>query len=267
MAKLTAQQVKDVAISEGADVVGIARVEAIAETYPLRKPQDFLAEAKTVIMAGVRMFQGSINSPLDRIGNAHYIGAYSEALHLQYIIGRVLEQSGYLAATPSLFLPLEMSRETSGLVGDMSFRHTAVAAGLGKLGRNGLVVTPEFGPRIRLTAVVTDAPLEADKPLDWEPPCAQCRACIEACPAGALSLEKSVDTRKCIRQVAKYGLGTAMAYFSNLVTKPPEEQRRLIQDPMFWNIYQGLATGINAHCHQCIAACPVGRPGTSSTKP
>jgi len=58
-------------------------------------------------------------------------------------------------------------------------------AGLGWIGRNGLLVTPEYGPRVWLVTLLTDAPLTAGSPLPNL--CGECRLCVEACPAGALS--------------------------------------------------------------------------------
>ena len=65
----------------------------------------------------------------------------------------------------------------------------AIAAGLGQLGRNGLLITPEYGACIRICKVLTDMPLDVNKPTDFRQTefCAQCYLCAEACPAGAIS--------------------------------------------------------------------------------
>jgi reductive dehalogenase len=67
----------------------------------------------------------------------------------------------------------------------------AMDAGLGELGRMNKLVTPEFGPAIRLCTVFTDLPMECDKPINFGlvDCCKQCKACAEECPAGALSFE------------------------------------------------------------------------------
>ncbi len=68
----------------------------------------------------------------------------------------------------------------------------AVDAGLGELGRNGLLITPEYGPCIKLCKVFTDMPLTADKPISFgvEELCKDCGRCAEACEANAISSEK-----------------------------------------------------------------------------
>src|SRR4030042_760644 len=65
----------------------------------------------------------------------------------------------------------------------------AVDAGLGELGRNGLLITPRYGPRVRLCKVYTDLPLEPDRPVDFgvRAFCRTCKRCAEACEAEAIS--------------------------------------------------------------------------------
>jgi epoxyqueuosine reductase len=62
---------------------------------------------------------------------------------------------------------------------------SAIAAGLGELGRNGLVITEKYGARISLgNPILTDLPLESDQPIDIavEDFCKICRKCATACP-------------------------------------------------------------------------------------
>ena len=68
----------------------------------------------------------------------------------------------------------------------------AVDAGPGQLGRNGLLITPGFGPRVRICKVYTDLPLEPDRPVDFGVTefCMGCRLCAEACEVDAISFER-----------------------------------------------------------------------------
>ncbi len=65
----------------------------------------------------------------------------------------------------------------------------AADAGLGELGRLGLLVTPQFGPRVRLAVVSTDLPLDADSPIDFgvQSFCAICKKCAYNCPSGSIA--------------------------------------------------------------------------------
>ena len=68
----------------------------------------------------------------------------------------------------------------------ISYKKAAVLAGLGAAGRSNLLIHPQWGPWLRLKAVVTDAPLVPDAPIDFSP-CGDCTLCLEACPPRALS--------------------------------------------------------------------------------
>jgi epoxyqueuosine reductase len=65
----------------------------------------------------------------------------------------------------------------------------AVDAGLGEVGRNGLLLTPRFGPRVRLAKVITDMPLIPDSPISFgvKEFCEACMTCAIDCPSGSIS--------------------------------------------------------------------------------
>jgi epoxyqueuosine reductase len=118
-----------------------------------------------------------------------------------------------------------------------AFQHKTAAtrAGLGWVGKNALLVTPAFGPRVRLATVLTDMQLPVGEP-QTEGRCGSCRACVEACPAAALrgnqwtaglSRDRLVDARACWQ--------TASSLIFERV---------------------GAKTAV---CGVCVAECPVGR--------
>jgi reductive dehalogenase len=65
----------------------------------------------------------------------------------------------------------------------------AVDAGLGELGRMGLLITPKYGPRVRLAKVITDMPLIPDSPIRFGVTefCETCMLCADDCPSGAVT--------------------------------------------------------------------------------
>ena len=253
---LTAEEVKQLALKESGELAGVAAVNTFPTSVPSRPPQAVLPGAKSVIAYGIPMLLGSISSN-PRVAASHTKTVYDELNRIGYQVGRLLERAGYHAATVGSFFPLEMSKETRGLVGDLSFRHAAVAAGLGVWSRCRLVLNPRWGPRVRYAAVVTDAPLASDSPSEEEL-CADCDLCIRACPVGALSTEGTVDTIKCLLQVQQYGQPGFSRFLRDLVAKPIEEQQQALRQPLFWNLYQHLAMGIDYECSRCLEACPVG---------
>ena len=72
--------------------------------------------------------------------------------------------------------------------------------GLGTYGLNQLLMTQETGPRIRMTAILTDTPLSADHPVDMSfirLECAGCQRCVRACPVGAISPDGTFRPQVC----------------------------------------------------------------------
>lgn len=68
----------------------------------------------------------------------------------------------------------------------------AINAGLGELGAMGVVVTKQYGPRVRWTMISIDADIEIDRPVDLNMAayCDDCMLCVKACPADAISRER-----------------------------------------------------------------------------
>ena len=75
-------------------------------------------------------------------------------------------------------------------------RAAAVRAGIGWAGKNSNVLVPGHGSWFVLGAVVTDAPLDNDSPV--EPACGSCRRCLDGCPTRAIIADGVVDARRCL---------------------------------------------------------------------
>jgi epoxyqueuosine reductase len=75
-------------------------------------------------------------------------------------------------------------------------REAAVRSGVGFYGKNTMVITPTHGSWVVLGTLVTDVVIEATQPLDLD--CGSCRACIDACPTGALDDPGTLDATKCL---------------------------------------------------------------------
>ena len=94
-------------------------------------------------------------------------------------------------------------------IGESMFIHYAVAAGLGQLGLNGQLLTPQAGSRCRINVIHTDAPLPFDEPVDYgiEGVCDRCQACVRRCPVGAIPkvrrehrgvVKAKLNTKRCL---------------------------------------------------------------------
>lgn len=120
----------------------------------------------------------------------------------------------------------------------------AVLGGLGELSRLNRVVTPEFGPMVRLFKLVTDLPLVADKPIDAGIArfCRACKKCAEACPPSALSFE----TEPGWKPVGEWSSPGHQAWFEDSV-----RCRR------YW--FEELGT----NCGICFSVCPFSKRNSS----
>jgi epoxyqueuosine reductase QueG len=97
-----------------------------------------------------------------------------------FLLSTEIQDLGYKA------LPIPASQITDWKKQESHVSHKKIGylAGLGWHGRSNLLVNPKMGSRFRLVTILTDMPLETDKPLDQD--CGSCRACINACPAKAI---------------------------------------------------------------------------------
>jgi epoxyqueuosine reductase len=145
-------------------------------------------------------------------------------------VALVLKEHGYRALpVTSAYL---MDQES--IVGQISHKAVAHQAGLGWIGRSLLLVSPEFGPRIRLMTVLTDAEID-EGPRPMANRCGTCRACIEGCPLKALHYSEFTDHPE--------DRGTALDFL-----KCHLQEKAWLDRP------------VPKFCARCISNCPRGRP-------
>ena len=84
------------------------------------------------------------------------------------------------------YIPVAASQSISGYTGFFQHKTAARLAGLGGIGKSGLFISSEYGPRVRLGTLLTDLPLETGTPFN-EDICGDCNVCVKLCPAMAIS--------------------------------------------------------------------------------
>jgi len=239
----------------GADAVGFAAIDDYASVRA-RNPRTILPTVRSMVVLGYRELDGPIESDNARASFAARMGTMELGTRNNYLLARQIEDRCRVKATPVPFsYPLDMGSEARGLIGDISLRHAAVAAGLGVLGRHNLVIHPRFGTRIVFTAILTELDLGSDQPVDDEL-CDRCNLCVEACPAGALDEEGKTDALRCLRTSQPYGIGGTVRYLRKFLEANPQEKRELLKDPTLLQIYQSQFIGFHYYCFSCMAACP-----------
>ena len=115
------------------------------------------------------------------------------------------------------------------LHGKPNLKHLAVAAGVGKQGKNTLIIHPRFGPWLRFMAIRTDAPLAATGSgiysKEENPYCENCQKCVQACPAGILLPYRLVDADSCLAAVSGER-GSELAICDKCVVVCPVGERK-----------------------------------------
>ncbi len=175
-------EIKNVARRFGADLVGITRYDPrwmytskFSDISQTERPNDIPDNLPYVIVTAQRMDYDLIQTVPSALSGAATGLGYSHDAQVVLSLTQFIRNLGYNAIG---------SMNDSGLAIPM-----AIQAGLGEYGRNGLLITKEFGPRIRLGKIFTDLPLAIDQPIHFGVSefCTICRRCSDGCPVKAIA--------------------------------------------------------------------------------
>jgi epoxyqueuosine reductase QueG len=181
-------QLKNLVLGEGSFLFGVAEVTGLPEEHCslARKTREGLNRAVSLAFhLSDRVLEDVADAPT-RLYFFHYqrVNVLLDELGLK--ITNFIQSRGWDA----LPIPASQIIDWEKQRAHVSHKHIAVRAGLGWIGRNNLLVSPQFGSRQRLITVLTNMPLEVNKPLP--PGCGNCRACISSCPSQSIK-ERSED--------------------------------------------------------------------------
>ena len=184
------RSVKKAAIFCGASKVGICRLDqrwiyssAYLITPEGGKPADNIVpeEFQYAIAIAVEMdYEAVTYSPSGPASAATGLG-YSKMAFTAGLLAQYIRGLGYKA--------IPCGNDTAGSI------PIAIDAGLGEIARNGLLITPEFGPRVRLAKVFTDLALIPDRPIEfgvWDF-CLICEKCAQKCPSKSIPFGEPTD--------------------------------------------------------------------------
>ena len=110
-----------------------------------------------------------------------YKNVNSQLDHIASLIEHEIREVGYKA----LIIPASKRTDFLQIRGEFPHKTAGTRAGIGWIGKSSLLVTKRNGPRIRLSTILTDYPLNANKPIEKDY-CGKCTQCIQMCPAGAI---------------------------------------------------------------------------------
>jgi ferredoxin len=226
-----ADWIKAVALRFGACGVGVARVNPLwlyshdSKGQPVELP----AGVEWALVMTVAMSRAEIRKSPGYSAEAETCRGYSKMAALSATMAELVRGLGYHATScgngTALSIPL------------------AVDAGLGVVGRSGILLTEKQGPLVRICKVFTDLPLEPDTPQGERPDdlCRKCGACARKCPVGAISTAPDPSWE------------TLTVGSSPGVLRWPVDPEKCYA---FW-----LRNG--ASCSTCMAVCPYGRRNES----
>jgi epoxyqueuosine reductase QueG len=192
--------VREKAFELGARVVGIADATHYEGAPEGHKPGDILEGANCVVSMGFPHPRTVIEKAMPTQYTRNIFTTSATADEAANALTLWLEEHGWEAIPIATRSGLFMDALTGELRGDLSHKHTAMLAGLGQIGRNSLLLHPEFGARLCLTSVVTNAPLTPDRPFsETLCPGESCLKCVRACPVRAISPGGKVDKGRCAK--------------------------------------------------------------------
>ena len=180
-------ELQKMATEHGVDLFGVADLGS-AQDFICRQGGQQLRKFSRAISIGIRLLDAIVDElhrHEDRPTLLAYKGLYnsvnSQLDHIALLLAKRLQEEGYR----SYPIPASPPYDPEKLIGVMSHKLAASLAGLGWIGRSCLLITPSCGPRVRLSTILTDAPLKAGSLLDRD--CDDCRACLDICPVKAFT--------------------------------------------------------------------------------
>lgn len=268
---LTAERIKSKAKEFGGDIVGIADGLILEAAPPNpddpRRPSDITDyDGERVIVIGKKLTVGTTRIPRWDERHKYYNDELTLTMLEEAALDMVywLEDQGYPAVIiPPTHVDPWRYRNDPGEHLDtlLSLNHAAVEAGLGTLGLNLQLLTPEFGPRLMLTAVLCSVDCEADQRMETAlclgP---ECGRCLSACPGDVIG-HWDRDWPACDRYRSPHGFAQLTEHLANIFDATDIESRQelLVSEESF-NLWQSIlrGAGVVTGCRRCQDVCPVG---------
>ena len=259
---MTAERVKALAADLGADLVGIASAETLNAFPPdprwPQTPDRVSPHVKSVVAIvqhiPVAAFRAKTNIAVQYIDML----VLRRMDRIAFRIAEALEDAGHPSfVTAAQETDWNLKRASYGR---LSTRHLGIEAGLGTFGLEVNILTPEYGPRVYLTGILTEAELEPDEILT-EQVCIgeSCSRCLYSCPSDAVR-HFGIDKRECATEAQEFGYGQITGFFDRYIGLDRQQKRDFNKSRGVFGFWQGLlrVVGSFGDCPRCLAVCPVG---------
>lgn len=182
-------ELRSLAMPQGADLYGIADLRP-CQVAVIDQGGDLVSGYPFAISVGIRL----LDTIVDQVPNRSLMSVrVSYRSHAYDVVNDRLDQISSLLAGRlqkegyrSMPIPASERMDDERICAMFSHKMAAHLAGLGWIGKSCLLVTPQYGPRVQWTTVLTDYPLsKTGTPLD--PRCGNCEECVKACPVSAFT--------------------------------------------------------------------------------
>ena len=197
-------KLKSLALSLSADLVGITTKDKLADGPPSADPRYLLPTANSVISFALSLDRDTVQNFISKKEWRPHCTNRKAVVQKLYTIGDAiteqLRSEGYEAVNVELnnnYRPEEAADDVTEMTEfhpDFSHRYAALAAGIGRLGWSGNLLTREHGALVELGSVLTSARLKPDRPIpDKDHPCDGCKMCSLVCPAEMIHPKESIQ--------------------------------------------------------------------------
>jgi epoxyqueuosine reductase QueG len=182
---MNSNEIKQILYDLGADICGIATIDRFNEAPEGFNPKDTLPSCKSVIVFGKKFLKGTLDCK-NTIPYTIVRNILSDTLDKMAVnFCDTMENEKVIAVPIGAIGPGVYDKKTNRIRGMVSAKHAAVLAGLGYIGKNSLLITPEYGNMVWLATILVNIELEPDEIIDKNCP-ESCWLCIESCPVNAL---------------------------------------------------------------------------------
>jgi epoxyqueuosine reductase len=189
---------KTFALKEGASLFGVAEASTVEDRFHALSPKalEGLDTAITVAFhLSDRVLEDVVEGPT-KLYFFHYQRVNMLLDELGLKINNFIQSRGCEA----LPIPASQLVDWEKQFAHVSHKHVAMQAGIGWIGRNNLLITPQFGARVRLITVLTNMPLKTDQPAPFG--CGDCYACLASCPSQSIKEKpEEFDHMGCYHQI------------------------------------------------------------------
>jgi epoxyqueuosine reductase len=188
------ERIKETVLKHGADLFGIAPVARFDGAPEGFHPRNVYFRTESVIVFAIGLPTESL------FAESQIPFTHTNALAIQkvdaitYAVSADLDRDGIKNVLIPTDDPYEHwdsgNQEGRGI---LSLRHAAMLAGLGKLGRNNLLINKKYGNMIQIGALLTNQRIEPDPLADYDVCPPECRICLDSCPQRALTGETVIQ--------------------------------------------------------------------------